>query len=109
VKEKESFGEHIRKWRHEKDWTVKNLLQAIEKREGRKLSPAYITRIEQYGEIPSPDVICILAGVFGRDPEELLELAKDAKVRRFGENIDAKYSEAVGLYRMSRRKRKSGG
>jgi transcriptional regulator with XRE-family HTH domain len=89
------FGELIKKLRKEKSWTIKDFIEKL----GSDLSQTYITKIEVYGEIPSPEVICKIAGVFNYDENKLLEYAKKNKVERFEKSLEDKYQKAVGLYR----------
>ncbi|MFA5880259.1 MAG: helix-turn-helix transcriptional regulator [Candidatus Margulisiibacteriota bacterium] len=90
-----AFGELIQKLRKEKGWTIKDFIEKL----GSDLSPTYITKIEVYGEIPSPEVICKIADVFNFDEKELLERAKQNKVERFEKSLEEKYQKASGLYR----------
>ena len=94
-----TVGKIIRAERLKRDWTVKTFREQILSRIKGTVSPAYITRIEQYDEIPSPELLCVIADIFGYDVEQLLGLAKEAKVRRFDENLEKKYQEAAGLFR----------
>ncbi len=98
-----SFGEMVRTLRQDRGWTVKDLLHRLTATGQKSISPAYITRIEQYGDIPSPDFICRLADAFGMKPESLLEHAKKQKIAKFDEALEAKYQKAVGLYRTQKR------
>lgn len=95
-----SVGKIIRAERLKRDWTVKHFIEQLESRIQKRVSPAYITRIEQYEEIPSPELLCVIADVFGYDVEQLLGLAKEAKIRKFDENLEKKYRDAVGLFRV---------
>lgn len=90
-----AFGELIQKLRKEKEWTIKDFIEKL----GGELSPTYITKIELYREIPSPEVICRIADVFKYDVEKLLDYAKKNKVDRFEKSLEEKYQKAVGLYR----------
>ena len=101
----ESFGETIQELRRDKNWTIKEFIKRLETKGDRKISPAYITRIEQYGEIPSPEVICLMADVLKFDLEKLLECAKRIKVRKFDKNLEEKYQKAVGLHRIQRKEK----
>ena len=101
--DQKSFGERIRAKRTSKEWTVKDFIQRLESKGQKSVSPAYITRIEQYGEIPSPELICVIADVLEDDAEQLLECAKKIKVKRFNKNLEAKYQKAVGLHRIQKR------
>jgi len=101
-----SFGELIQALRQERGWTVKEFIGKLESRWGKKISPAYITRVEQYGEIPSPDVICLIADIFGYNLDELLNCAKSEKMNKFDKALEEKYQKAVGLFRQGQGKRK---
>ena len=101
-----SFGELILKLRKDNQWTVKDLIDKLEaKGRTKSLSPAYITRIEQYGEIPSPDLICRMAEVFRYDEKKLLDCARKIKVQKFDQNLQDKYDKAVGFYRTQKNKK----
>ena len=95
------FGNLIQKLRKNKGWTVKEL---IEKLDGQQVSPAYMTKVEVYGEIPSPDLICKMADVLGHSQQELLNLAKEHKISRFEKALEEKYQKAVGMYRLEKGK-----
>lgn len=82
-----SVGDKVRHYRTKKGWTV---IQFIEKL-GGNISPSYVTRIEVYGEIPSPELIQKIAKVFKIDKKELIELAKKEKVEQFETSFDKKY------------------
>ena len=96
---KKIFGEKIQAHRREKGWTVREFIERL----GGELSPAYVTKIEVHGEIPSPELICKIAGVFGLKEQELLEAAKEIKVQLFEESLDKRYQKAVELYRLQRK------
>jgi len=101
---KKTFGEKIQDFRKEKGWTVKEFIERL----GNELSPAYITKIEVHGEIPSPELICKFAGIFGLKEQELLESAKEIKVQKFEESLDKRYQRAIGLYRLQKKKKGDG-
>lgn len=65
------FGNLIQQLRKNKGCTVKEL---IEKLDGQ-VSPAYMTKVEVYGEIPSPELICKIADILGHDQKNLLSIA----------------------------------
>ena len=94
-----SFGELIQALRREKKWTVKDFIEKIQVKGYKSISPAYVTRIEVHGEIPSPELICIIADLFGYDEETLLTHAKKIKLQRFDRALKQKYEKAAGLYR----------
>ncbi len=98
-----SFGEAVFRLRKQKEWTVRDLIARIADR-GGKVSPAYITRIEQYGEIPSPEMILTLAEVFQVDGEKLLQQAKKIKVQTFEKGLGEKYQKAIAQFRTQRKK-----
>jgi len=94
-----SFGELVIELRHKKGLTIKELIEKLKAKGQERVTPAYITRIEQYGEIPSPEMICRMADVFDYDVDKLLDCAQKIKVRRFDESLAEKYRKAVGLYK----------
>ena len=104
--DKLSFGELVQVLRKSKGWTVKDMIGELESKGQESISAAYITRIEQYGEIPSPELICRIADVFSYDEEKLLECAKRIKVEKFSKSLKEKYRKAAGLYRTERSKEK---
>jgi transcriptional regulator with XRE-family HTH domain len=96
---KKTFGEMVQFYRREKGWTVKEFIEKL----GGKLSPTYVTKIEVHGEIPKPEVICKIAGVFGLDEQKLLAAAKELKVQKFEESLEKRYQQAAGLYRLQKK------
>ena len=98
----ETLGKIIKAERQKRNWTVKQFREQVEPRIRGTMSASYVTRIEQYGEIPSPELLCVFAEVFGYDIDKLLELAKKDKVRQFDKNLDKKYRNAVGQYRLQK-------
>ena len=100
-----NFGDLILDLRKKKEWTVKQFIERLEQRGGKVISPAYITRIEQYGEIPSPELICLIADVFGYDQQKMFTYARTSKVKKFDKNLQEKYEKAVGLYRIHKEKK----
>ena len=91
------LSEHLRELRERKGLTVRALADLIGK------SPGYISRIEGRGEVPSPELLCKLAEVYGVGPEKLLELAKTSQLQRAEEDIDAKHASALALFRKAKR------
>lgn len=100
-----SFGELVLTLRKKKDWTVKQFIEKLEEKGGKSISPAYITRVEQYGEIPRPELICIMSDVFGYDQAKMLEFTRKVKVEKFDKTLQEKYEKAVGLYRTQKGKK----
>ncbi|HEX4128948.1 MAG TPA: helix-turn-helix transcriptional regulator [Pirellulales bacterium] len=91
------LSERIRELREQKNLTVRRFADALEK------TPGYISRVEGRGEIPSPELLCKMAKVLGAKPEELLELAKESQLRRVEEDIRARHSAALNLFRKGKR------
>jgi transcriptional regulator with XRE-family HTH domain len=77
--------------RRERGWTVKEFIEKL----GEKISPAYMTKIEVHGEIPKPELICEMADVFECNADELLESAKQRKIKKYEESLKEKYSKAI--------------
>jgi transcriptional regulator with XRE-family HTH domain len=95
INENLRFGELIQKLRKDKGWTVREFLDKFDK----GISPSYITRIEQYDEIPSPEFIIKIAEIFNCNTEELLECARKIKVKKFDDILHKKYKMALYLYK----------
>jgi transcriptional regulator with XRE-family HTH domain len=68
-----------------------------------KISPGYLSRIEGRGEIPTPDLLCKMAELYGCEIAELLKLAKAAQLKAVEEQIELKQSEALKLFRRSKK------
>jgi transcriptional regulator with XRE-family HTH domain len=66
-------------------------------------SPGYISRVEGRGEIPSPELLCRFAALYGVPPEELLGLAKDRQLERAAEDIEARQQAALTLFRKGKK------
>ncbi|MCL5875362.1 MAG: helix-turn-helix domain-containing protein [Candidatus Dependentiae bacterium] len=96
----EDFGKIVQSHRRQKNWAVRTFIDLL----GEDLSPAYITKIEIHGEIPSPQLICKIAEVLGLDQQDLLAKAKEEKVKSFGALLDKKYQTAISLYRLQKEK-----
>ena len=69
-----------------------------------KKSPGYISRLEGRGEIPTAELICDMANLYGTDAEELLKLAGTAQLAQTKSEIEAKQKEALRLFRKIRKK-----
>jgi ribosome-binding protein aMBF1 (putative translation factor) len=85
-----NYGQMVQVARRKKGWTVKTLIERL----GHDLSPAYITKIEIHGEIPTPSLTCKIAEVLDIDLMTLVEAAKENKRRMFNEMLDRKWEEA---------------
>jgi transcriptional regulator with XRE-family HTH domain len=84
------FGELIKQTRRARGWDVKEFIIQL----GGDLSPAYITKIEVHGEIPSPALICKIAEVLRLDLQKLLSAAKKDKLGVFEKSLNKKYEQA---------------
>lgn len=94
------FGDLVQQLRKAKDWTVKDFIGKL----GAKISPSYMTKIEIHGEIPKAELICKMADLFGYDPRDLLDKAKEHKVSSFEKSLEEKYQKAVGMHRLEKDK-----
>ncbi len=70
-----------------------------------KISPGYLSRIEGRGGIPTPDLLCKMAELYGCEITELLELAKSTQLEAVEQQIELKQSEALKLFRRSKRQK----
>lgn len=79
-----------------------NKLIALDKNPGKGnkkiFSRAYLCKIETQNEIPTPDMICMLAEILGLSAKELLSLAKATKIKQYDEKVSLVYHKALGLY-----------
>jgi transcriptional regulator with XRE-family HTH domain len=91
------LGQRLRELRDQRGLTVRELAEHIEK------TPGYVSRIEARGEIPSPELLCVIADLYKIAPEELLNLAKQCYLERTERDVDAKNESALALYRKQRR------
>ena len=100
-----SFGELVQKLRKDKGWTVREFIERLcpVSAEKEKVSPSYITRIEQYDEIPSPEVMLKIAEILEYDVDTLWKYARAIKVKKFEYTLDKKYQEAFGLCRTQKK------
>jgi transcriptional regulator with XRE-family HTH domain len=93
------FADKIRDLRKAKGWSVYDLAKAIEVK-----SPAYISKIEARGEIPSPEMISKLADALKANAKELFELAKTDKHQQLTQSVNRKYDAGYALYRKGKRR-----
>jgi ribosome-binding protein aMBF1 (putative translation factor) len=81
------FGTLIRKARFEKDISVKKLIERL----GRKVSGAYITKIEMWDHIPSPELVLQLCCILKIDLNVGMEAAKKDKRMEFEKRLQRAY------------------
>jgi transcriptional regulator with XRE-family HTH domain len=91
------LGKKIRELRSVRGFTVQQFADEIDK------SAGYVSRIEARGEIPSVELILLIAEKLAVKPESLLELAKQSQLGRVAQQIDAKQQEALILYRKGKK------
>lgn len=82
------LGKLIRKLRNDQNLTIKELNKKI----GKNLSNSYMSKVELYGEIPSKEVICLLAEAFKIDKEILLDIARQEKLDKYKEHLKNWYT-----------------
>jgi transcriptional regulator with XRE-family HTH domain len=83
-----SFGKIIKNNRTKKGYSVRDLIKVL----NIKLSTAYITKIELHGEIPTGKIIKGLARALDLDEKELLDIAKEEKLREYLIVLNEKFS-----------------
>ncbi len=93
----DNLGRRLRELREQRGATVRQFADRIKK------TPGYVSRIEARGEIPSSELLCEIAGVYGVPPEELLDLAKQCYLDRMERDVDAKNLSALALYRKEKK------
>lgn len=87
------LGDRLKELRGDKGYSVRDVASRID------ASPGYISRIEVRGEIPSAELLCTLADLYGVDPQHLLQLAKQTQLKNVERLIDQKHGAALTLYR----------
>jgi transcriptional regulator with XRE-family HTH domain len=90
-------GLKIQSLRQKHSITIRALAEAVGKTAG------YLSRVETRGEIPSPELLCQIAEVLKEEPETLIGLAKQDQLQRVEEQIEQKATEALSLYRRSKK------
>ena len=93
-----ALGQRIRELRIARKFTVQELAAHI----GNKTA-GYVSRIEARDEIPSAELLVVIAQVLAVKPEELFTLAKEAQLGRIAEQIEAKQQDALALFRKSKK------
>lgn len=88
-----ALGKRLRELRQSREFGVREFAELIEK------SAGYVSRIEGRGEIPSPELLCKIAGIYQVEPAELLELAKQIQLKQIEEDIDIRQASALALFR----------
>lgn len=88
-----TLGLRLRELRAQKGLTVRELAELIDK------TPGYVSRFETRDEIPSGELLCQLADIYAVAPDELLELAKQAHLKRTAADLDERYQATLALYR----------
>jgi transcriptional regulator with XRE-family HTH domain len=91
------LGRRLRELREQRGLTVRQVADRIEK------TPGYVSRIEVRGEIPSPELLCVIADVYGVEAEKLLDLAKRCYLERTKRDVEAKNQSALVLHRRARK------
>jgi transcriptional regulator with XRE-family HTH domain len=91
------LGKRIRELRGTRGLTVREFATRLGK------SPAYVSKIEARGEIPSAELLCTIADLLNVDLQELLRLAKESQLARAAKDIDDKQASALALFRKQKR------
>jgi transcriptional regulator with XRE-family HTH domain len=91
------LGRRLRRIRDEAGLSVRQLAEKA------GVSPGYISRIEARNEIPSPEMLCKLAGILDAAPEELLVMAKEGQLQKVASDIAARHRSALTLFRKGKK------
>ena len=90
------INDRLRELRLTRGFSVSELAARIKKTAG------YVSRFEGRSDVPSAELLCILAEIYEVEPEELLELAKQSQLAQMKFNIERKHESVLGLYRKER-------
>jgi len=88
-----SLSDEIRRLRSLKGLSVRGLAMTLKK------TPGYISRIEAKGEIPTPELLALIAEELDGDCELLLALARADEISDAQSEIDDRYKAALLLFR----------
>jgi transcriptional regulator with XRE-family HTH domain len=91
------LGQRIRELRDKRGLSVRQFAALLDK------SPAYVSKVETRGEIPSAELLCAIADLLNADLEELLSLAKQSQLQRTAQDIDQRQASALALFRKHKR------
>lgn len=86
-----TFGQTIRTAREKKGITQQELLKLIR---GKYFSPAYMSKVEVDGSIPSVHRILDIADALELDQKDLWELAKSEKIEAYSRKLSRLYERA---------------
>jgi transcriptional regulator with XRE-family HTH domain len=86
-----NLGSYIRLIRKSQGLTVKQLIELM----GKKVSTAYICKIEIYNELPSFSTARLIANALGIDEEYLLKSLRDEKMDRQRKRYERRYEFKV--------------
>jgi transcriptional regulator with XRE-family HTH domain len=92
-----ALTDRLKKLREDAGFTLRDAASKLRK------SPGYLSRIEGRGEVPSAELLCEMARIYGVDAEELLELAKKTLLEQTRIGIEEKQGEALRLFRKNRK------
>lgn len=89
------FGVLVHEARKKKNMTVHDLLRQF----NNIISPAYITKIERHGEIPSPLIVCKLATLLEIPQKVLISCAVNEKINVYRKVQWKRYSDMAGKFK----------
>ena len=83
------LGRIIKEYREKNNLTGKEFINII----GENFSSSYLTKIEKYEEIPSPDIVIKIAKVCNLHVRAALSNAKFFLLTRYADELDKRYKE----------------
>ena len=99
-----AFGAKIKAARAQHGWTVNTLLAVLS---DKKVSRAYICKIERHGEIPGPHLICRMSFALKLDLREMFDLALVTKTQQYVNKLSREYYDIIQLYKLDNSKLKA--
>lgn len=78
-----AFGRYIRKMRIKRKWSSDEFRGVLQ----YAFSPAYLTKIELHGEIPSPEMVIKMARALQVHPNKLWQKAMSEKIARYKDGL----------------------
>lgn len=89
------LGERVRLFRKNNGLSAIQFIKMLD----RDLSPAFITKLEVHGDIPSPELICKIADVINYPAENLLKEARESKLKDYHKSLEKKHRDTLAWYR----------
>ena len=93
-----TFGTIIREARKKRGWTLNQFLKKLD----NKISKGYMSRIENWDEPPTPELMLKMCVILDLPEDELFESARQVRLKIYEGALTRRYQKALGLWRMKK-------